>query len=304
MLLNIVRIMLVAAALARPGIVTAQSLPTVGDGCLHVLFMDVGQGDASLVIAPDGATLLIDGGGSPDKGAADPGRLVIAKVLEALKIRALDLVLMTHPHPDHIRGLFYIAENWPIKQLLHGGTRQDPQDGTGEVERLIGLVEQAGGEVALAQNLAGGLVWHGLTLQVLHPLSADGGPYIDFELNDNSVVMRLVHGQRSILFAGDIEHAAEAILHAKLGSTDLLKVAHHGNQNSSTQLFLDRVKPKDAIISSGANNPYGVPHAATLKRLDANGATVWRTSKVGHVHLRSCGDTWRIGPVPQGALTQ
>lgn len=181
--------------------------------------------------------------------------------------------------------------------MLHGGTKQDPQDGTGEVERLIDLVSQHGGTAQVIQDLPEVLAWNALQLDFMHPRSpTSGGPYSTFELNDNSVVMRLTCKERSVLFAADIERAAEALIAPRLATTDILKVPHHGNQDSSTQDFLDRVKPIHAVISSGIDNPYGVPHAAALARLQAPGRTVWRTSEVGHIRMQTSGERWDVLP--------
>ena len=270
-------IWLVAAGLAVGcALVWTAALGGSGDR-LTVSVLDVGQGDAILIETPDGRHVLIDGGAS--------GLVLAQRLGEELPFwqRRIDLVALTHPDEDHIGGLVDVLERYDVEQVIappfeqEGPTFQEWRDRIDD--RQIAYEElTAGGSIDLGS---------GVSLDVLAPnpelLSADTS-------NNASLVMKLSWGNVSFLLTGDIEVEAEEALLASdvdLRST-VLKVAHHGSTTSSSEAFLAAVQPSVAVISAGANNPYGHPAPSVVDRLDAQ-SIVLRTDQHGTIELTTDG---------------
>ncbi len=241
------------------------------DGGVTVVMLDVGQGDA--ILLRDGRhALLVDGGGW------EQGDLAGAVLLPALLgegVRRLDAVVLSHGDRDHCRGLVDLFDYLPIGEAwMAPGS---PEDGCGSElaqrsgERRIGLA--AGDELRRGR-------W---SFRVLHPAADDR-----FQGNDASLVLKGEALGRSVLLAGDIEGRGEAVLGRRWGSllaADLLKVAHHGSRTSSTRSFLALAEPRTALISAGRANSYGHPAAQALERLQAHGAQVLRTDRLGALRV-------------------
>ncbi|MBU1878748.1 MAG: MBL fold metallo-hydrolase, partial [Chloroflexi bacterium] len=251
----LIAILIWAAAAFRP------------DGRLHVYFLDVGQGDAILVLTPAGGKVLIDGGESPGAITAHLGRHM------AFCDRTLDLAILTHPHDDHLTGLIECVARYDVGQVLDPGYSTTSANYIRWLEVLGERrvpVYQARRDTLQLIDLGADAV-----LTVLHPPPAllTG---TDSDANNNSVVTRLTWGEVSFLFAGDIEEEGEAVLlrtGAPLQST-VLKAPHHGSQTSLSAAFLAAVDPRVAVISCGADNPFGHPHASTLDKLAGAGCMV------------------------------
>jgi competence protein ComEC len=256
-----------------------------------VVFLDVGQGDAALIQTADGATMLIDAGGSME-GGPDPGAASVLPVLSALRITRLDVVVMSHPHPDHYGGLQAVLSALPVGELWDTG--QAEAEGTQGAQRIVELALRLGVRVRRPRDLCRAPVsLGGARMAVLAPCPAFDEAY---GANDNSFVLRLEHGQRSLLFTGDVETPAEARLVQQHGSalrSDVLKVAHHGSRTSSTAAFLAAVKPALAVVSAGRANGFGHPHAEVEARLVRAGRLL-RTDKVGGVRVWSDGQRLRV----------
>ncbi len=260
------------------------------EGELRVTFVDVGQGDAILVDAPDGTTLLIDGGG----GAARPGLRALLPLLSARRVARLDVVALTHPHPDHYEGLADLVGRIPIGELWDSGqgAAETPE---GPVARLLGRARTEGTRVSSPRHLCGAPRRFGaLRLAVLAPCPGyDPG----YDPNDNSLVLSLRYGARSFLLVGDAEAHEESILTA-MGDAihaDVLKVGHHGSRTSSTPRFIDAVRPALCIVSAGTHNRYGHPHPEVYARL-ARVGRVLTTAKDGGVEVITNGRTLRVRP--------
>jgi competence protein ComEC len=247
------------------------------DGRLHVAFLDVGQGDAILITAPQGRQILVDGGPSPSALTTSLGREM------PFWDRSIDLVVMTHPDADHTTGLVEALKRYHVDGWLDNGLAHDDAV-YAECQRLLeqeGVIQhtvRAGDRLELGS---------GIVLEVLHPpLEPTTGT--DADDNNNSVVLRLRWGEASFLLTGDVEAEAERSL---LGSSqplqaDVLKVAHHGSGRSTTAEFLGAVAPDYAVLSVGADNRFGHPHEAVLERLGALGdVTVFRTDEQGTVEF-------------------
>ncbi len=236
---------------------------------VRVDFIDVGQGDAILIRTDAGEAILIDGG-TERAGAAG-----VVPYLEAEGITKLDLVVMTHPHEDHIGGLIPVLERIPVEMIYADGQVHT----TLVYERLLLLIEKL--EIPFYLARSGGNIEVGpLKLEILHP-----NKNFLAGLNNNSVVLRMEIDGVSFLYTGDIEKLAEEFLieEGLLLATDILKVAHHGSQTSSSADFLAQVNPETAIIMVGEGNRYNHPDWQVLSRLEALSADIWRTDLHGTI---------------------
>jgi competence protein ComEC len=237
------------------------------EGVLRVSVLDVEQGDAVLVDLPNGELALVDGGGFAE-GAADPGTLVILPVLRGRRRDAVDLMVLTHPHPDHLLGLLSVARALPVREFWDGGWRVGTSGA--EYQELLALLRAQGTRVLRAPELCRAAFERGgARIRVLNPCphAAPEG-----SANDASLVLALHYGRRAALLPGDAELSAEAKLVERHGAAlkaDFLKAGHHGSRTSSTPAFLQSVAPSVVAISCGARNRHGHPHPEVLERLVA-----------------------------------
>jgi competence protein ComEC len=231
--------------------------------------------------------VLIDAGGSVG-GGPDPGAASVLPVLNALRVTKLDVVVMSHPHPDHYGGLEAVLSALPVGELWDTG--QAAAEGAAGAQRIVELAQRKGTRIRRPDELCKEAQRLGVAaLEVLAPCP---GFDVAFGPNDNSFVIRLAHGARSVLFTGDVEHAAEALLVEARGAalkSDVLKVGHHGSRTSSTPELLGAVKPRLAVISAGRANSFGHPHQEVEERLRAKVQHVLRTDVVGGVRVLSDG---------------
>ena len=256
----------VVAALVWIGAISAP------DGKLHVSFLDVGQGDAILIETPSGKHILVDGGSADGDVASRLGKSL------SFWERNIDLVVLTHPHEDHLGGLLDVLRRYEVERVLDCPVGSDSLVYT-EWRSLIegrGIrrtVACAGQRIELGD---------GMSLNVLHA-GADGSE--DNFIDNSSIVLRLVYGDVSFILTSDIFEEAELSLldsRYNLEST-VLKVAHHGSESSSCAEFLAEVEPQVAVISVGAGNPFGHPAPGVLERL--NRTHLYRTDVHGTIEL-------------------
>ena len=265
---------LVVVVLVAGGVVAAR--PT---GVARITVLDVGQGDAILIEGSSGGRLLIDGG-------PDPDRLLVA--LDARLPpwdRRLDAVILSHPHEDHVAGLARLLDRYRVRRVFEPGTRGPGPGYAAWLERLgrPGAPERRGlaaGDHIDVDEIAMTVLWPIAGQIPLEP--PDGGTGIN---NVSIVLLGRIGGSRFLL-AGDVEQDIDPhLLAAGLPRLDLLKVAHHGSRTATTQAFVDAVRPRVAIASAGAGNPYGHPTRQTIDRLRAAGARVYRTDLDGSVSV-------------------
>lgn len=242
-------------------------------GSLLVEYIDVGQGDSSFSIFPDGKVMLIDGG-EVGQGAT---------VLEAMKkynIQKIDFLVATHPHSDHIGGLAEVLLKMPTEKVILPRIADEDVPTTLAYENLLDAIYESHAEVVEAKAGLELYKKNNLSVTCLSPTQGSKK-----NLNNYSAVIRISYGDTSFLFMGDAEKSVEKQL-LKSGQelcSDVLKAGHHGSNTASSEEFLQAVLPKYAVISAGTGNSYGHPHAETLKRLQKVKAEVFRTDKQGSI---------------------
>jgi competence protein ComEC len=259
--LLVVAILMSTAAYAMP------------DDRLHVSFLDVGQGDAILIQTPNHQDILVDGG---------PGAQAISQQLSKhlpFWDRTIELVVLTHPHEDHLTGLLEVLQRYKVKQVLYldtSYTLPDEQEWLNLIQQkhIKSTLAKAGQEIDLGTT--------DTTLEVVNPTPGSTVPAMD-----NGIVLKLSDEKISFLLTSDISADAEHDLITQRAdvSCTVLKVAHHGSNDSSTAAFLAVADPKLAVISVGADNTFGHPGADTLRRLAAavGADNIYRTDKNGTV---------------------
>lgn len=254
-------------------------------GRLRITFVDVGQGDGALVDLPNGQLLLVDAAG----GTPDAGHEAMLPLLRARRRSRVDLAIITHPHPDHYGGFAAIADAMPIDEVWASGQGWDEAP-HGPAAALLRRLRRDGTDVRFPPDFCGEMRTLGeVLIEVRWPCPRfDAG----FDANDNSIVVRLRYGERSVLFTGDIEREAEALLAHEDLSAELLKVPHHGSRTSSTEAFLDAVAPDFAVASCGRFNSFGHPHADVVARYRRREIPLWRTADFGGVIVQTEGESW------------
>lgn len=246
-------------------------------GVLTVAFLDVGQGDAVFIEAPNGNQMLIDGG---------PSAVVLRTLGEVMPFydRSIDVVLATHPDKDHIGGLPAVFDRYAVSYFFESGVSGT----TAAYRALLDAVRAEGIGSSVARRGVAIDLGSGVVFEILFP---DRDP-TGMDTNDASVVAKVVYGGTSFLLTGDSPQRIEQYLAALDGAklkTDVLKVGHHGSKTSSADAFLGFASPLHAVISSGAENQYGHPHREVLDRLARFGIAVARTDKSGTVRFSSDG---------------
>lgn len=268
------------AAVALLGALTLASGP---DGRLHLVALDIGQGDAILVVAPSGRTALIDGGPDPERTLRELGRAL------PFHQRRIDLVVLTHPHQDHVAGLVDVLRRFRVGMILDG-ERAFPNP-TYARFRTDALREPAAQVVTARVGMSIALD-PTTRLRVLFPSDTDAdAPLPDDDINNASVVLLLTGPGATALLTGDAEAPVERLLidRGLVPDVTVLKVGHHGSTSSSSAIFLDAARPELALISCGLGNDYGHPAPSTLDALAARGVTTLRTDVDGTSEVTSDG---------------
>jgi competence protein ComEC len=244
---------------------------------LSVAFLDVGQGDAAIIRFPKGRVMVIDGGGTPD-GSFDPGERIVAPYLWKAKTKNIDYLVNTHPHPDHLQGLLFLLGNFEIGEVWGNGA------GDEDSELFENFLALAGGQLRKLGRGEAPKEIGGVRVEFLHPpLIRKKGQ--SFTGNDASLVIKLIYGEVSFLFAGDVESAAEEeVLRSKTNlQSTVLKAPHHGSKTSSTQKFVEKIRPKFVVFTVRAGGRQRLPHPTVLERYESMGAKVFRTDRDGTI---------------------
>ena len=249
---------------------------------LEVNFFDVGQGDAILVVSPQRHQILIDGG---------PNSIILEKLGKEMPFwdRSIDLIILTHPEKDHLAGLIDVLKKYRVENILWTGVVRD----TSEYKEWLGSIQKEKANIFIA-NSGQKVIMPRTFLGILYPFeNLEEQRFKDS--NNTSIVAKLVFGQNSFLFTGDISKLAERELLAK-GidiDSDVLKVGHHGSKTSTAEEFIEKVSPELAIIQVGENH-YGHPHPETLATLEKFGINILRTDLDGDIKIISDGINCKI----------
>lgn len=245
-----------------------------------VLQMDVGQGASAVIRLPGGSVFLVDGGGFPWLDAMDTGERILSPWLDMQRIRTLDALILSHPHSDHARGFFHLAENYRIKELwISKEACKEPMG-----MALAELLESRGTRIRHPSPEEPPIEIRNVRFRFIGP--EEGGPR---STNNVSLVFRMETNSGTMLFTGDIEREAEAFyLDGKRPflRADVLQIPHHGSRNSSSKDFLEAVAPSCALISCGQDNIYRYPAPQVLQRLGENKVKVFRTDQGGAVTVQ------------------
>jgi competence protein ComEC len=259
---------------------------------LTLHFLDVGQGDGAVLRTPRGHWIVIDAG--PRTGSTDAGRRVVVPFLAREGVRELAAVVVSHAHADHLGGIESVLGRFKVGMVLEPGERvNDPL--------YYGLLN----DLALSA-----VPWHaaqrgetfvldGVRFTVLHPDPHWHGWGED--VNEDSLVLLVEYGSFQVLFAGDAGFPAELEMRSRARHVDLLKVGHHGSRGSTSEEWLDSLRPKAAIISVGQNK-YGHPSPPTLLRLSRHKVEVWRTDKDGAVTVTTDGTQMQVSSQRRSAI--
>ena len=258
-----------------------------GPHYLNVDVLDIGQGDSIFIETPSLRHILIDGG-SDSK--------VLGKLAKRLPFwdKTLDVVILTHPDQDHLMGLLHVLKKYKVDYIVWTGMVRDGGNYE-EWVKLLAKKQKQGSKVIIARadtKINSGNV----LIDTLNPLENLEGKYFGKAGNDTGIVSRVLYGKNSFLLTADISSNVEQEMIRRNTSlaSDILKVPHHGSKYSSSELFLQAVNPKFAVISVGKDNNYGHPTEEVLQRLQKFGISILRTDQRGDVNIVSDGNTIKI----------
>lgn len=256
------------------------------DNKLHVVFCNVGQGDGIYIRTPKGLDILIDGG---------PNDSILNCLGNHMPFwdRDLELVILTHPHADHVVGLISVLKRYTVLQFAS----QNIPNSTQDYKELAKLIKEKNiAEKILSKgdkfNSNDGLVlatkWPDFSPMVL------GAKAVSFNQNESSIIELLSYGQFDVLLTGDAD--TDSIIEAgrQKNKIEILKISHHGSKTGTNKELLETIKPDLAVISVGKKNIYGLPYPKTLEILKELGIKTLRTDQDGEIEIISDGKSWSI----------
>ena len=244
--------------------------PVAVDGEIVIHSIDVGQGDSTFIIAPDG-NLLIDAGTNSSE------RDLIA-YLDGLDVETIDYLILTHPHEDHIGGADAVLENYEVKNIIMTFFTSTSNAYDAVLDALkknvyINVIEcKAGAEYSIGD----------MKIKLLGPDPDELGD----DCNNSSIITKVTYGESSLMFTGDAEYVVEARLVSRFADEldcDFFKLGHHGSSTSNSDVFMEAVTPYLAVISCGEDNSYGHPHREIISMLKNNNIEYYRTDRDGSV---------------------
>lgn len=231
----------------------------------EIHFLNVGQGDAILVESPDGAQLLVDGGRDG---------LILSALAPKLGYfdRTIDVVIATHPDSDHIGGLVDVLARYQVSTVIMTENEKD----TPAAQDFMKAVEAEGATIIFARAGAQYMLGASTTIHILFPDRDPSG----FESNAASIVTKVMYGATDVILTGDSPRSIEEYVVRQYGpylQSEILKLGHHGSDTSSSEAFLDAVRPQYAIVSAGRDNSYGHPHKEVVERVEERSIPLLKT---------------------------
>lgn len=241
----------------------------------EVHFLDIGQGDAILIRTPQYHNILIDGG--------PPGSRLIQEmgnILPPLE-KTIDLIILTHPHLDHIGGLIEVLERYKVKNVLLTGV----QHTSSYYENFLSKIQKNNIPIHIA-NKTQDFILGELFFDTIYPFSSIANDAFQ-NINNSSIVIKMTYKKTSVLFTGDAEQEVEEKILAKNThiQAEIMKAAHHGSRTSNTTTYLEAIQPTMAIIQVGGKNKYDHPHQETLERFSHKKIKVWRNDIHGTISI-------------------
>jgi competence protein ComEC len=242
-------------------------------GSMQVHFLDVGQGDSIYVRTPDELDILIDGG---------PDKTVLSELGAVMPYwdRDIDIMILTHPHSDHVTGLVEVLRRYNVKQIYYTGALHTASDYLAWLEEI----KEQEIPLSIVSNRFNIDLGEEINLEFLWPLENLANKKVT-ELNNTSIMNKLVFGEVSFLFTGDNEAEVEAEL-IERGvdlKADVLKSSHHGSKTSNTEEFINLVDPESVVIQCGEDNSFHHPHGRVLNRYERSNRNIFRTDLDGRV---------------------
>lgn len=245
------------------------------DEYFHIYFLNVGQGDSILIKTPENHQILVDGG---------PENKVIEELADIMPFfdKSIDLVVLTHPHADHIDGLTEVLKRYKIGYVLFTGVNFDNR----VYDEFLNEIDLQNISVFIAESEVN-FSFGDVLLDIVYPRKQIIGEEYK-NLNNSSIGMRILYKDISIMLAGDMEIPDEkqVLDSGIIVSADILKVGHHGSKSASSDEFLKNVDPKIAVIQVGEGNSFSHPHIETLKKFEQMGITVFRNDLDGRVEFK------------------
>lgn len=263
------------------------------DRLLEVTAIDVGQGSSTLIRFPDGENMLVDGGGFFDD-SFDVGRYVVAPFLWHSGIQKLDYVILSHDHPDHRNGLYFVLNHFDVGCYVETGVvdniRSKTTNELGNIGLKRSLPVRRFPEVLLPENIGE------CKVDILHPTSAYISEQWDGDLNNASLVLQIKFGETRVIIPGDIDSSVEKLVFENYTPCDglLLISPHHGSAGSNSTLLFERLHPKHIIFSCGFDNWFGLPATEVLQKCNRHGVIIHRTDLNGAIKASSNGLRWNI----------
>lgn len=288
MKLNIKKIFLILSPILVLLILLWKILFTADD-YLHIFFLNVGQGDSEYIRTANNYDVLIDGG---------PDKKVISELGQVMPFwdREINLVILTHPHADHVTGLIDVLKRYKVDEVV----ATDAVSTTSEYLEFLKLIKEKNIHFTLVQDINEKDLGNNIKLYFLYPKESFKDQKID-NLNNTSIVAKIVDNKFSVLFTGDLEMDAQQLLatgnfqpaspFASQGglSTNIWKVSHHGSKNAINDYFLKIINPSVAVIEVGEKNKYGHPAQSTLDKLKSVNSKIFRTDQNDRVEITTDG---------------
>lgn len=277
--------LVIIAGLVGLNLYSQNDFTEIDSKILQVAFLDVGQGDSILIRTPEEQNVLIDGG--PDDSV-----LYELDQIVPFYDRNIDVMVLTHPHADHVDGLVELVKDYEVQEIYYTGVSHTAP---GYIEWLELIQQKQIPLNIVTQPMALDFGNH-IKLEFLYPANQDFTGIEVENLNNTSIVNRLTYGNVSFLFTGDAEIEQEMDLletQADL-SAEILKAGHHGSNTATSDELLEAVGPQYVVIQSGTDNKFGHPHYRTLDRVNEYGAQVLRNDELGTIIFETDGETINI----------